>query len=364
MPAPKSPPGYSTIPPVEPGLPRPAWSVIIPTYNRTKYLESTLRSVLEQADAEGKPYEASRMQILVVDNASTQPGVEEMVRRVGGERVEFFQQPSNLGVVHNFNTGLRRARGHWIHILHDDDMVLPGFYAAFDALSAAHPEVGLSFCRSIAMSPQGRWRHIMQPPGIEEPENGSLATGVWKDGLFLFVSENGNDYLRCPAIVVARRAYEECTGFNEAFTYSADMQMWMRVAARYQVGYVDQPLALYREHLASDSMTLIQKADVFYDIERTIRLGLSLLPREKRAAAREGADRMCLKLAALYQYEMARMGHHRASLRYARHLWRYHPTKYSARLLLMSLARAMMQRAKEQLGRGSAQAEDKSLARR
>lgn len=352
------------IPPVDPGTKRPAWSVIIPTYNRTKYLESTLRSILDQADSEGQPYGTDQMQVIVVDNASTQPGVEEMVRRVGGERVEFFRQPKNLGVVHNFNTGLRRARGHWIHVLHDDDMVLPGFYAAFDGLTASHPSVGLGFCRTIAMSPQGRWRHILQPPGVEEPASGALASGVWKDGLFLLVSENGNDYLRCPAIVVVRRAYEEVGGFSPAFSYSADMQMWMRVAARYEVGYVDQPLALYREHLASDSMTLIQKGDVFYDIERTIRMGLSLLPEEKRAQARKGANRMGAGLSALYQYHMANMGAHRAALRYARHLFHYDPTKYSARLLLMSLARAVIQTAKEQLGLGPAKAEDKSAARR
>ncbi len=359
MRAPKSPPGYSTIPPVEPDKPRPFWSVIIPTYNRTKYLESTLRSVLDQADAEGKPYGASQMQIIVVDNASTQPGVEEMVRRVAGGRVEFFQQPSNLGVVHNFNTGLRHARGHWIHILHDDDMVLPGFYAAFEELAQEHPEVGLAFCRTIAMSPQGRWRHILQPPCAGEPK-----TGVWQDGLSLFVSENPNDYLRCPAIVVARRAYEECLGFDPAFSYSADMQMWMRVAARFEVGYVDQPLALYREHLASDSMTLIQQGDVFYDIERTVRMGLSLLPPEKRVEARKGANRMGAGLSALYQYHMANMGVHRAALRYARHLFHYDPTKYSARLLLVSLVRAVVQTAKEQLGRGAVKTEDKSEARR
>lgn len=360
----KSPPSYSIIAPVEPGVSRPAWTVIIPTYNRTKYLESTLRSVLDQADESGQPYDASGMQIIVVDNASTQPGVEEMVRRVGGERVEFFRQPSNLGVVHNFNTGLRRARGHWIHVLHDDDMVLPGFYAAFDELIQAHPEVGLAFCRTIAMSPEGRWRHILQPPGLREPETGALSTGIWKDGLFLFVSETSNDYLRCPAIVVARRAYEECRGFDPAFNYSADMQMWMRVAARFEVGYVDQPFALYREHLASDSMTLIQKGDVFYDIERTVRMGLSLLPPEKRAEARKGANRMGAGLSALYQYHMANMGAHRAALRYARHLFHYDPTKYSARLLLMSLARRMAQTAREQLGLAPAKVEDKSQARR
>lgn len=341
-------PQDSAIAPVEPGVARPLWSVIIPTYNRTKYLESTLRSVLDQADAGGNPYGPDRMQIEVVDNASTQPGVEEMVRHVGSERVEFFEQPTNRGVVHNFNTGLRRARGHWIHVLHDDDMVLPGFYAAFDGLAQEHPEVGLGFCRTIAISPEGRWRHILQPPGPPEPK-----TGVWQDGLLLFVSENGNDYLRCPSVVVARRAYEECGGFSPAFSYSADMQMWMRVAARFEVGYVDEPLALYREHLASDSMTLIQKGDVFYDIERTIRMGLSLLPPEKRAQARKGADRMGTKLAALYQYHMANMGAHRAALRYARHLFHYDPTRYSARLLLGSLARSVWHTAREQLGRGS-----------
>ena len=73
---------------------------------------------------------------------------------------------------------------------------------------------------------------------------------------------------------------------------------------------------------------------------------------------------MCTGLAALYRYHMANIGAHRAALRYARHLFHYDPTKYSARLLLISLARSVIQTAKQQMGRGAATVEDKSSARR
>src|SRR5579864_7930471 len=106
---------------------RPFWSVMIPTYNRTKYLEKTLTSVLSQDPG------AEEMQIEVVDDGSTLDDPETIVRRVGGSRVSFVRQSTHLGLVPNFNSCIERAMGHWVQILHTDDFVLPGFYERLKA---------------------------------------------------------------------------------------------------------------------------------------------------------------------------------------------------------------------------------------
>src|SRR5579872_4175700 len=87
--------------------PRPFWTVMIPTYNRSTYLERTLRSVLA-----GDPG-PEVMQIEVVDDASTVDDPEPVVRRVGGDRVSFFRQPRNLGLVGSWNSCIERAVGEW-----------------------------------------------------------------------------------------------------------------------------------------------------------------------------------------------------------------------------------------------------------
>src|SRR5437868_3875502 len=102
---------------------RPFWSVMIPTYNpRTDYLEQALRSVLQQDPG------PEQMQIEVVDDCSNDSTASEIVRRIGTGRVMFHVEPQNRGLANTWNRCIERARGHWVHILHQDDIVLPGFY--------------------------------------------------------------------------------------------------------------------------------------------------------------------------------------------------------------------------------------------
>src|SRR5687768_13877620 len=114
---PAAPPPFA---PVPQGVNRPLWSVMIPAYNCSEYLEAALLSVLCQ-----DPGPAS-MQIAVVDDASTDADVEALVATVGKGRVEYMRHPINVGSLQNFNTCIDRARGHYVHLLHGDDRVLPG----------------------------------------------------------------------------------------------------------------------------------------------------------------------------------------------------------------------------------------------
>lgn len=101
---------------------RPTWSVMIPTYNGTKYLRETLQSILVQDPG------ADEMQIEVIDDASTTDNPEKLVNDIGKGRISFFRQDNNKGQIKTWNNCIRRAQGHWIHILHQDDVVLPNFY--------------------------------------------------------------------------------------------------------------------------------------------------------------------------------------------------------------------------------------------
>ena len=105
------------IAPIPDGVPRPLWSVMIPVYNSLPYLEQTIRSILAQDPGE------ELMQIEVVDDISKDGDVAALVERVGKGRVQFYQQPVNVGNVRNFETCINRARGHYVHLLHGDDYV-------------------------------------------------------------------------------------------------------------------------------------------------------------------------------------------------------------------------------------------------
>ncbi len=114
---------------------------MIPAYNPSAdYLEQVLKSILQQDPG------AERMQIEVVDDCSPSVDVKKMVESIAGERVAFSQTPKNSGLAGCWNTCIERARGEWVHILHQDDIVQPGFYAALRK-GTDDSKVGAAFCR-------------------------------------------------------------------------------------------------------------------------------------------------------------------------------------------------------------------------
>ena len=98
---------------------------MIPTYNSAPFLAETLTSVLAQDQG------PEQMQIEVVDDAS-EDDPDEVVAAVGRGRVALPRQPNHSGQHHNLATCIRRSRGDIVHLLHGDDLVLPGFYAALE----------------------------------------------------------------------------------------------------------------------------------------------------------------------------------------------------------------------------------------
>src|ERR1700733_9809658 len=110
------------IAPVPKDVRRPVWSVMIPTFNCAGYLRQTLESVLAQDPG---PH---LMQIEVVDDASTDDNPHAVVQELGRGRVQFYRKARNEGAVQNFNTCIQRSLGHYVHILHGDDLVASGYY--------------------------------------------------------------------------------------------------------------------------------------------------------------------------------------------------------------------------------------------
>jgi GT2 family glycosyltransferase len=210
---------------------------MIPTHDCARFLRTTLAGVLAQAAA------PDDMQICVVDDHSTADDPAAVVAELAGDRVEFVRQPENVGHSRNFNTCWQRARGSLVHILHGDDVVLPGFYDALAAHFAANAALGAAFCRQIVIDENGnrlRETPLLQATAKAIPDAANtLAT---------------NPLPHTPAMVVRRSVYEHLGGFDESFAFcSEDFEMWVRIAAHYPVAYDPRPLVLYRQH--PDSLT-------------------------------------------------------------------------------------------------------------
>jgi glycosyltransferase involved in cell wall biosynthesis len=260
---------------------RPYWSVMIPTYNSGKLLERMLRSVLDQDPG------SDRMQIAVVDDGSTGRNHEETVRRLAPKRVELFRQASNRGLAANWNECIARSRGRWVHILHQDDLVLPGFYEAF-VQPGLDPAVGAAFCRHLYIDSEDRHEGV----SILHQETAGVLPN-WLDKI------SRHQYIQCPAVVVRRDVYETLGGFATDLCFALDWEMWVRIAANYAVWFDPRPLACYRWHDESETKRL-KRADLdIIDLLKAVKIVQQRVPAAYRSTV--GSD----LLSHFRQTEMA-----------------------------------------------------------
>ena len=231
------------IPPVAgDGRPRPFWSVMMPAYRPDeKYLRLALESILQQAPG------PEQMQIEVVDDCSPGIDVAALVKSIAGERVTVSQTPRNLGLAGCWNTCLERSRGEWVNLLHQDDLVLPGFYQRLQEGIMAKPEVGAAFCRHAFINSDGRQTLVSRLECSQAVVFGNILERLAQ-----------NCCVQCASIVVKRSVYEQLGGYSYSLKQALDWEMWLRIARKYPVWYEPEMLACYRLHAGSESGRLTQ----------------------------------------------------------------------------------------------------------
>lgn len=217
------------VPPISDDLPRPLWSVLIPTHNCAHFLRQTLESVLQQDPG------ADKMEILVVDDCSTKDDPQAVVREVGKDRVKFFRQTENVGKSGNYQSGLTASRGQLIHQLHGDDTVGNGFYESMERSFERFPAASAFFCESQYINEKNE---VTGQTGRERDESGLLAD--WLEKIYV------RQRIQTPSIVLQRNVYEQLGGFDQRLTAFEDWEMWVRAAVRFQFGFNADCSAQYR----------------------------------------------------------------------------------------------------------------------
>lgn len=276
---------------------QPFWSVMIPTYNSSLHLEKTLDSVLIQDM--GKDL----MQIEVVDDCSTDSMSQEITQQVGNGRISFSRNSSNLGFVNNWNECIKRSKGYWVHILHQDDLVLPNFYKELQILANQHKEVGSAIVRYAFINKTGHWLGLSD---IEMDQPGILDN--WLEKIARVQT------IRCPAIVVKRKVYESIGGYCHDAGFAADWEMWKRIAVNYPVAYQPQILACYRVHSESETFRLQKSSSDIQDIQKSIAISQAYLPPEKSKRLSKDAAHFCAIDTLKQAQYLLRTDHFKAAL--------------------------------------------------
>lgn len=205
----------------------PFWSVMIPVRNRPDFLHITLQSVL------ANKIPADMMQIEVIDNSTVECGVKKITEEIGKGRIDYYKQPEDLSMGENWNSCIKRARGKYIHILHDDDYVAPSFYDEFYRFICTKPGFGLYYCSSQVVDEKGQFLNVHRT--INPYEDTSSVRKIRAS------------YLSCPEVVISRDCCRQLSNlFNPTYSAIVDQDMWARLILAYNAAFLDKYLAFYR----------------------------------------------------------------------------------------------------------------------
>ena len=204
-------------------------SVVIPTYNYGCFVSEAIDSALGQTH---RPEE-----IIVVDDGSTD-GTEEAVN-VFVNKVKYLKQ-TNSGVCAARNRGVAESTGEYIAFLDADDIWEPTKIEKQLAKFAEDADIGLVHCGMREFDSETRETLAVHDMGME----GSIA-----EELLLWERPAMN--VSGSAIMISRKAFEDVGGFDPELKCGEDWDLCYRIAMKYKVGFVPEPLVNYRSHGAA-----------------------------------------------------------------------------------------------------------------
>ena len=216
----------------------PQVTVVIPAFNAERYIGEALASVQGQT--------LTDVEVLLIDDGSTDGTIREAERFIGSLDLTIIRQV-NAGPSAARNVGIRRARGRHCAFLDADDIMLPELLAAQSALLETDPDLGLVLTDVMTFNESGtihraRW-------GASDPSDGTVL-----DRLLL------DNFVTTSAVMAPTRCLREAGLFSEDRRVAEDYELWLRIAVRWKIGFIDRPLVRYRYSAGSLSADRLYSA--------------------------------------------------------------------------------------------------------
>lgn len=195
------------------------FSVVIPLYNKEKYVENALKSILNQTFTD---YE-----VLIINDSSTDKSVEKVIPFLS-EKIKLIHHSENKGLSASRNTGIEKATTNYITFLDADDLWKPTFLETIHRLIINFPEARIFGTN---------YEEVYQNKTYQ-PHNGSDTLPKNFEGYINFFKINVKQGIyNHGSVCVAKEVYEKVGNYDETIDFAEDLDFNIRANFNFKLAY-------------------------------------------------------------------------------------------------------------------------------
>ena len=230
------------------------FSVIIPLYNKAPYVEKALRSVFAQTFTD---YE-----LVVVDDGSRDESAAIAERLLQNTTNTQLIRQANAGVSTARNNGVKASQGDYLCFLDADDWWAPTFLEEMSQLIAEFPQAGIygsGYTIVNETKHKTRVASIGVAPDFVKGEINYCK--VYAKTLCM--------PLTSISVAIPRWVFDEMNGFKPQLKLGEDFDLWIRIALKHKVVFLNKPLAYYNQDVpvnlrATNNLHAPEHAEYFF----------------------------------------------------------------------------------------------------
>jgi len=247
----------------------PRVSMVVTNHNYGRYVERAIDGLLAQS--------FTALEVIVVDDRSTDDSATVLRRYEADPRVRLVFHTRNEGSISSYNQGLAMARGEFVGVFDADDYSLSEHAIARQvAMFDANPDVGFVYSSFV----------IVDEHGVPFRESKPWPHDRVREGLDAFANLVGLNTVPHSGTLVRSSAHRAVGYYDPHLPYAGDWDLWLRLSARFSVGYISDPLYAYRVH--RNNMTSKGKApgEATRERQQAVANGFAALPASAPPALR------------------------------------------------------------------------------